>query len=102
MTCPLSVDGAAGAVGTRPMAWTVCCTGTGAVAAAGAGAGAGAVEAAETDLEGALSLASFLMSYSDALCASVFRIFIRNKGHLAGEVHPRCNLGWDSVAACIA
>jgi hypothetical protein len=32
------MDGAAGAVGTSPLAWMVLCNGTGAGAAAGAGA----------------------------------------------------------------
>jgi hypothetical protein len=83
MSCPLSVAVAAGAVGTNPMAWMVCCTGAcacaGAGAAAGAaagvgagaGAGAGVTSAAETDRKGAFSLSSFLKSYSPVFCASV-------------------------------
>jgi hypothetical protein len=51
------------------MAWMFLCT----FASAGAGADAvlGVTAAAEIDLEGALSLASFLTSYSAALCAFV-------------------------------
>jgi hypothetical protein len=67
MSFPVSVGGVAGAVGTSPMAWTVLCT----VAGAGAAAGSGVVIDAEIDLEGALSLAYFLTSYSAAFCASV-------------------------------
>jgi hypothetical protein len=66
MSYPVSADGATGAVGTSAKAWTLLRTGDG----AGTAAGVGAVDAAETDLEGALSLASFLTSYSAVFCVS--------------------------------
>jgi hypothetical protein len=69
MSYPVLVDGRTGAVGTSPMAWTVLCSGAGADGGAAAGAGVGA--AAEIDLEGALSLVSFLISYISVFCASV-------------------------------
>jgi hypothetical protein len=62
MSSPLPVVGAA-------MAWIVLCTG--ASASVAAAAGAGAIAAADIDLEGALSLASFLTSYNAVLGASV-------------------------------
>jgi hypothetical protein len=67
MSSPLSAGGAAGVVRTSPMSWMVLCTG----ASVGAVAGKGAIAAAEIDLEGALSLASFLTTYSAVFCVSV-------------------------------